>query len=143
MKHVSIAFDLIYVSMHQYNDDDERVYIEMKNENWWWKKQFNLFENIIVILLLIIIDKTMMIQHHNNVTIWFVYMLIENLNVKTRRQQNRLDNLIFDFISIEVIFDQSDIKIKIWHKTLFFMLERQFIFQRNANTRLISIFVND
>lgn len=128
MKHTSFVFDLIYASVRQYNKNDERVYTEMKTKNWWWKKQQQLSKNVIIISLLVVTDKIVMTQHHDDVIAWPVYMIIDNLKIKARWNQNRSSSLFLEFISIACIFDQKNIKAKIWHQTLTFMLKRMSFF---------------
>ena len=84
MSHKSFAEDLIYVSVQHYNDDDRWIYNEMHTDDWWWETQKELLNNATLILLLISTDKTALTQYQSDLSVWSVYLMIENLNWQIR-----------------------------------------------------------
>jgi hypothetical protein len=54
-----------------------------------------------------------------------VYLTIDNLSRDLRRNQIRSNNLLMKFILIAHLNDQNDVKTRIWHEILFFMLKRK------------------
>ncbi len=125
LSHQFFIRDLSYAFIRQFNDDNERIYTKMHIEDWWWKTQKKILEKTIIVSLLIASDKTMLSQHQNDRTAWFVYLTIDNLSRDLRRSQTRSSNLLLKFISIAHLSDQNDVKTRIWHETLFFMLKRK------------------
>jgi hypothetical protein len=125
LSHQSFIRDLFYAFIRQFNDDNERIYTKMHIEDWWWKTQKKIFERTIIVSFFKISDKTMLSQHQNDRAIWFVYLTINNLNRDLKRSQTRSNNLLLKFISIAHLNDQNDVKTRIWHETLFFMLKRK------------------
>jgi hypothetical protein len=89
-----------YNFVRQYNDDDERIFNEMHIDDWWWKTQKKFSKQTTIISIFIAIDKIMLTQHHDDISIWSVYMIIENLSWNIRRSQIRSSNVLLDFISI-------------------------------------------
>jgi hypothetical protein len=67
----------------------------------------------------------MLSQHQNDRAAWLVYLTIDNLSRDLRRSQTRSNNLLLRFISIAHLNDQNDVKIRIWHEALSFMLKRK------------------
>ena len=124
MRHKSFALNLVFASMRQYNDNDEKVYTKLKTCDWWWKKQNLLLENVTIVLLLLTTNKTIIIQHHENVIVWSIYMSIDNLKINVCRAQIWLVNVLLEFISIIFVLDISNVKSKIWHQSLSCMLKR-------------------
>jgi hypothetical protein len=125
LNHQSFIRDLFYAFIRQFNDDNERIYTKMHIKNWWWKTQKKILEKTIIVSFLIILNKTMLSQHQNDRAIWFVYLTINNLNRDLRRNQTRSNNLLLKFISIAHLNDQNDVKTRIWHEALSFMLKRK------------------
>ncbi len=54
-----------------------------------------------------------------------MYLTIDNLSRDLRRNQIRSNNLLMKFILIAHLNDQNDVKTRIWHEILFFMLKRK------------------
>jgi hypothetical protein len=113
-----------YNLVRQYNDDDERIFNEMHIDDWWWKTQEKFSKQTTIISIFIAIDKIMLIQHHDDISIWSVYMIIENLNRNIRQFQTRSNSVLLDFISI---VNSSINKIIIWHKIMSIMLKRKYM----------------
>jgi hypothetical protein len=67
----------------------------------------------------------MLSQHQNDRTAWLVYLIIDNLNRDLRRSQTRSNNLLLRFILIAHLNDQNDVKTRIWHEALSFILKRK------------------
>ena len=124
LKHKPFASNLIFASVRQYNDNDERVYTKLETCNWWWKKQNLLLENVTIVFLLLTTNKTIMTQHHENVIAWSIYMSIDNLKISVRQTQIQLVNVLLEFISTISVLDISNFKFKIWHQSLSCMLKR-------------------
>jgi hypothetical protein len=125
LSHQSFIRDLFYASIHQFNDDNERIYTKMHIEDWWWQTQKKILERTIIVSFLITSNKTMLSQHQNDRAAWFVYLTIDNLSRDLRRSQTRSSNLLLRFISIAHLNDQNDVKTRIWHEALSFMLKRK------------------
>ncbi len=125
LNHESFDSYLFYTSIRQFNDENERIYIEMHTKNWWWKTQKKLSFETTIVSLFIVTDKTMLTQHHDDTTTWFVYLTIENLNREIRRSQTRFDNMFIEFIFI-VKISESNVKANVWHEVLFMMMKRKF-----------------
>jgi hypothetical protein len=125
LSHQFFIRDLFYAFIRQFNDDNERIYTKMHIEDWWWKTQKKILEKTIIVSLLITSNKTILSQHQNDRATWFVYLIINNLNRDLRRNQTRFNNLLLRFISIAYLNDQNDVKTRIWHEALFFMLKRK------------------
>jgi hypothetical protein len=125
LNHQFFIRDLSYAFIRQFNDDNERIYTKMHIEDWWWKTQKKILEKTIIVSLLITSDKTMLSQHQSDRAAWFVYLTIDNLSRDLRRNQTRSSNLLLRFISIAHLSDQNDVKTRIWHEALSFMLERK------------------
>jgi hypothetical protein len=124
LDHESFESHFSYSFVRQYNDDDERIFNEMHIDDWWWKTQEKLSKQTTIISIFIAIDKIMLIQHHDDISIWSVYMIIENLSRNIRRSQIRSSNVLFDFISI---VNSSINKIIIWHEIMSIMLKRKYM----------------
>ena len=84
MSHKSFTENLIYTSVQHYNSDDRWIYNEMHTDDWWWETQKELSDNATLILLLIFTDKTALTQYQSDLSVWSVYLMIENLNWQMR-----------------------------------------------------------
>ena len=129
--HPPFALDLVYGPICQYNNKNERVYIEMHTGDWWWEMQEQLPDGSTIVPLLIGTDKTVLTQHHGDVAAWPVYLTIGNLKADVRRQQNWPGSLLLGFISVEA---SGDTKAKIWHMALGVMLKRKYIITIERST---------
>ncbi len=123
LNHSSFQDKLIYAFIWHYNVDNFRVYNEMYTADWWWETQKKLSDDVIMILLLIFIDKTVLTEHWDDLSAWFIYLTIENLNQRTRHAQKRLRLILLKFLFI-VDNDNDDIKSKIWHMMLSIIFKR-------------------
>jgi hypothetical protein len=124
LDHKSFESHFSYSFVRQYNDDDERIFNEMHIDDWWWKTQKKFSKQTTIISILIAIDKIMLTQHHDDISIWSVYMIIENLSRNIRRFQTRSSSVLLDFISI---VNSSINKIIIWHEVMSIMLKRKYM----------------
>jgi hypothetical protein len=84
INHSSFFANLTYVSIRQFNDNDERICTKMHIEDWWWNKQNEILEKTTIIFLLIANDKILLSQHQDDRMTWFVYLIIKNLNREMR-----------------------------------------------------------
>jgi hypothetical protein len=75
--------------------------------------------------VLLATDKIMLIQHHENKSAWSVYIIVDNLDRATRRQQNRFSVILLDFISSTKDANE-DLKRKLYHHSLKIILKREF-----------------
>jgi len=123
LSHSSFQDKLIYTFIQHYNVDNFWIYDEMHTTDWWWEMQKMLSDDVIIISLLIFIDKTVLTEHQSNLSAWFIYLTIENLNRCTRHAQKRLKLILLKFLFI-VDNDDDDIKSKIWHMMLSIILKR-------------------
>jgi len=123
LSHSSFQDELIYAIIQHYNVDNFHVYDEMHTADWWWETQKKLSDDAIVISLLIFIDKTVLTEHQSNLSAWFIYLTIENLNWCTRHAQKQLRLILLKFLLI-IDNDDNDIKSKIWHMMLSIILKR-------------------
>ena len=89
------------------------------------------FFKAMIIPILLLSDKTVMSLSHENQTLWPVYIIIGNLDSKTRRSQIRPGTLLLG--SIPIVHEHSedgnnkdqDLKAKIYHLALTTMLQRK------------------
>ncbi len=84
LNHSSFQDELIYAFIQHYNVNNFQVYDKMHTADWWWETQKKLSDDVIMISLLIFIDKTVLTEHQSNLSAWFIYLMIENLNQCTR-----------------------------------------------------------
>ncbi len=94
----------------------------MHTADWWWETQKKLSDDAIIISLLIFINKTVLTKHWSNLSAWFIYLMIENLNRRTRHAQKQLKLILLRFLLI-VDNNDDDIKSKIWYMTLSIILK--------------------
>jgi hypothetical protein len=139
INHFFFRVDLAYALVRQFNDNDEKVYIEMHTEDWWWKKQIEVFEKTTIVFLLIANDKIMLFQHQKNRAMWLVYLTIENLSREVRRSQTRSNDLFLRFISHAHYSSRDRMKTKVWHEILSFMLERTLFNIQFKMTRILTL----
>jgi hypothetical protein len=125
INHFFFRANLIYASIRQFNDNDERIRIKMNIEDWWWHKQNEVFEKTTIISLLVANDKILLFQHRDDQITWLVYFIIKNLNRETKRNQTRLNDFLLDFNFHAQYSDKNRMKTQIWHKNLSFMLKRK------------------
>ncbi len=123
LSHSLFQDKLIYAFIQYYNVDNFQIYNEMHTANWWWKTQKKFSDDVIMISLLIFIDKIILTEHWNNLSAWFIYLTIENLNWCTRHAQKRSRLILLRFLFI-VDNNDDDIKSKIWHMMLSIILKR-------------------
>ncbi len=123
LNHSSFQDKLIYTFIQHYNVDNFQVYNEMHTADWWWETQKKLSDDAIMISLLIFIDKIVLTEHWNDLSAWFIYLTIENLNQCTRHAQKQSRLILLKFLLI-VDNDDNDIKSKIWHMMLLIILKR-------------------
>ena len=123
LNHSSFQDELIYALVQHYNVNNFQVYNEMHIADWWWKTQKKLSDDAIMISLLIFINKTVLTEHQDDLSAWFIYLTIENLNRRTRHAQKRSRLILLRFLLI-VDNDNDDIKSKIWHMMLLIILKR-------------------
>ncbi len=123
LSHSLFQDELIYTFIQHYNVDNFQVYNKMHTADWWWETQKKLSDDVIMISLLIFIDKTVLTEHQSDLSAWFIYLMIENLNRCTRHAQKRLRLILLKFLLI-VNNDDDDIKSKIWHMMLSIILKR-------------------
>ena len=95
----------------------------MHTADWWWETQKKLSDDVIMISLLIFIDKTVLTEHWSNLSAWFIYLTIENLNWCIRHAQKWLKLILLKFLLI-VDNNDNNIKSKIWHMMLSIILKR-------------------
>ena len=117
MSHKSFAEDLIYASVQHYNSDDRWIYNKMHTDDWWWETQKELSDNATLILLLIFTDKTALTQYQSDLSVWSVYLMIENLNWQMRQTQLWSSLVLLSFLSV-IENDDDNIKLRVWHMTL-------------------------
>jgi len=122
LSHSSFHDELIYTLVQHYNFDNFWIYNEMHTADWWWETQKKLSDDVFVISLLIFIDKTVLTEHQDDLSAWFIYLTIENLNRRTRHAQKRSRLILLRFLFI-VDNDNDDIKSKIWHMMLSIILK--------------------
>ncbi len=122
LSHKPFDDDMIYASIHHYNSDEKWVYSELHTEDWWWQTQKKLSNGATVVPLLIFTDKTILTQHQGDLSVWSVYLTIENLNQHTRRAQSRPGLVLLDFLSV-IENDDDNIKSRVWHMVLFIILD--------------------
>ena len=94
----------------------------MHTEEWWWQTQTELLSSAILVLLLISTDKTMLTQHQSDISVWLIYLTIENLNQHTRQNQSKFELILLDFLS-QVENDSDNIKSRVWHMILLIILK--------------------
>ncbi len=123
LNHSSFQDKLIYALVQHYNVNNFQVYNEMHTADWWWKTQKKLSDDVIMISLLIFIDKTVLIEHQSNLSAWFIYLTIENLNWCTKHVQKWSRLILLRFLFI-IDNNNDDIKSKIWHMMLSIILKR-------------------
>ncbi len=123
LSHSSFQDELIYAFIWHYNVNNFQIYDEMHTADWWWETQKKLSDDAIMISLLIFIDKTVLTEHWDDLSAWFIYLTIENLNRRTRHAQKWLRLILLRFLFI-VDNDNDDIKSKIWHMMLSIILKR-------------------
>ncbi len=123
LSHSSFQDELIYALIWHYNVNNFQVYDKMHTADWWWETQKKFSDDVIIISLLIFIDKTVLTEHWSNLSAWFIYLTIENLNRCTRHAQKRSRLILLKFLLI-VNNDDDDIKSKIWHMMLSIILKR-------------------
>ncbi len=112
LSHSSFQDELIYAFIQHYNVNNFWIYDEMHTADWWWKTQKKLSDDAIMISLLIFIDKTVLTEHQSNLSAWFIYLTIENLNRCTRHAQKQLKLIFLKFLLI-VNNNDDNIKSKI------------------------------
>ena len=122
LSHSSFQDELIYALVQHYNVNNSQVCDKMHTADWWWETQKKLSDDAIVISLLIFIDKTVLTEHQDDLSAWFIYLTIENLNRCTRHAQKRSRLILLRFLLI-VDNDDDDIKSKIWHMILSIILK--------------------
>ena len=122
LDHQSFYNNLIYASVQHYNDDAKWVYSEMHTEEWWWQTQTELLSSVTLVSLLISIDKTMLTQHQSDISVWLIYLTIENLNWHTRQNQTQSELILLDFL-LQVENDDNNIKSRVWHIVLSIILK--------------------
>jgi hypothetical protein len=125
INHSFFRANLTYVSIRQFNDNDERVRTKMHIKDWWWNKQNEILEKTTIISLLIANDKIMLFEHQNDRMTWFVYFIIKNLSRQMKRNQTRLNDVLLSFISHAQFSSKNRMKTQIWHQNLSFMLKRK------------------
>jgi len=123
LNHSSFQDELIYAFIQHYNVNNSWIYNKMHTADWWWETQKKFSDDAIVISLLIFIDKTVLTEHQSNLSAWFIYLTIENLNWCTRHAQKRLRLILLKFLFI-VDNNDDDIKSKIWHMILSIIFKR-------------------
>ena len=104
----------------------------MHTGEWWWKQQKEHPPQATIIPILILSNKKIISLSHGDQTLWPVYIIIRNLNAKTRQSQKRLGTLLLS--SILIIHERSkdannkdkDVKAKIYHMALKTMLQRTY-----------------
>ena len=136
VEHRSFVKNLAYVSIRKYAIDDlnnvditkvdSRIWIEMHTTDWWWRTQTQLLDNVIVVSILLTTNKTLLTNLVENLSLWSIYLIIENLNEKTRRQRNRFCIILLNLIFISKESSRA-IKFEIYHTTLKLMLVRELI----------------
>ncbi len=123
LSHSSFQDELIYAFVQHYNVNNSWIYDEMHTADWWWETQKKLSDDAIMISLLIFIDKIVLTEHQDNLSAWFIYLTIENLNWCTRHAQKRLRLILLKFLLI-IDNNDDDIKSKIWLMMLSIILKR-------------------
>ncbi len=128
MRYPGFRHDQTYEASRIYNENEQRVYNEMYTGKWWWKQQQKHPPQAIITPILILSNKTVMSLSHGDQILWPVYIIIGNLEAKTRQSQKRPRTLLVG--SIPIIHERSedannkdkDLKAKIYHMALKTML---------------------
>ena len=116
-EHQSFNNHLAYTSIHQYNENNDYIYIKMHISNWWWSTQKKLLSNATIILLFLATNKTVLTQHYKNLTAWSIYVTIENLNQKIQQKKTQSANVLLKLISI-IKKNSNNLKIEIYYSAL-------------------------
>ena len=115
-----------------YNKNEEQVYNEIHTGEWWWKQQKENPLQATIISILILGDKMVMSLSHRDQTLWPVYIIIGNLDVKIWQSQKWPETLLLGSISIiykwskDANSKNKNLKAKIYHMTLNTMLQRTY-----------------
>lgn len=128
LDHKSFKDNLTYASVKIKNDNDCIIYNEMYIDEWWWETQLQISAEDTVVFIIIASDKTVMNQHHDDLFLWFVYVIIENLDCTTRKMQKRSDLVLLDLLSCVKHEKKIDnqVRSKVYHLVIKHMLQRMY-----------------
>ena len=125
LDHKSFKKNLVYVSVHQYSVNNERVYTEMHTCDWWWNTQKQLLNGVIIVSVLIAFNKTQLLMHEEDQNLWSVYLIIENLSDFIRCSQKFNSLWKIAYLSI-VKTEERKIKLEIFHQSMSHVLKCEY-----------------